>query len=167
MKSIIRFTAIFFQIITVSALMAHLLETPAKLGLSMENYRVVQSIYQDWTWLGIFEVSAIICSVAWLILDRKKNLTKKLLLASSALFTFSFIIFFVFTMPANSATQNWTVMPKEWETLRQDWEYSYVVRALLNLIGVSLQLLAFLHIRTNSYRRITQTHIIPINAEAY
>lgn len=167
MKSIIRFTAIFFQIITVSALMSHLFETPAKLGLSMDNYRLVQSIYPDPAWLTILEVSAIICNIIWLILDRKKNLTKKLLITSSILFTLSLVIFFVITIPANTATLNWTKMPQEWEMLRQNWEYSYVIRASLNLIGISLQLLAFLHIRTNSYRRTTAAHIIPVNAEAY
>jgi hypothetical protein len=33
-------------------------------------------------------------------------------------------IFFVWTFATNQATNNWTVVPKNWNTLRMQWEYS-------------------------------------------
>ena len=38
-------------------------------------------------------------------------------------------IFFVWTYPANVATQNWTVSPANWDALRRQWEYSHAVNA--------------------------------------
>ena len=60
MKNAIRFTAILFAVITLSALMAHLLELRVKINLSKEDYQIVQGIYSGWQWLGIFEIGAII-----------------------------------------------------------------------------------------------------------
>lgn len=167
MKNTIRFTAIFFQVITLSALTAHLLEMPAKLKLTMDGYQLVQSIYRGWAWLGIFEIGAILFSVTWLIIDRKKNLSKKLLVAACLLFAISLMIFFMYTLPANNATQNWTIMPEDWEALRQDWEYSHAARAVLNLTGLSMQVFILLHKRRSSYHRKMTSRIIPASAHDY
>ena len=67
MKNAIRFTAILFAVITLSALMAHLLELRVKINLSKEDYQIVQGIYSGWQWLGIFEIGAIILLVRELV----------------------------------------------------------------------------------------------------
>jgi hypothetical protein len=51
MKNLLRFATIVCAIITLSALMAHVLELPKKLSLSKGNYLTVQSITaagHDW-----------------------------------------------------------------------------------------------------------------------
>ena len=71
MKNLLRFLAILFSVITLSALMTHLLELRGKINLPKENYQVVQSIYNGWAWLGVFEISAIILVLVWAINMRK------------------------------------------------------------------------------------------------
>src|SRR3546814_1601620 len=46
-------------------------------------------------------------------------------------------IFFAGALPANQETQNWTVIPSDWEELRRQWEYSHAINALLILIAFS------------------------------
>ena len=48
MKNLIRFIAILFTAITLSALMAHLLEIRIKINLLKEDYQTVQGIYSGW-----------------------------------------------------------------------------------------------------------------------
>jgi hypothetical protein len=45
---------------------------------------------------------------------------------------------FVWTFPTNQATNNWTVVPKNWNALRIQWEYSHAANAVgLGLCGYS------------------------------
>ena len=43
------------------------------------------------------------------------------------------VLFWAFNFPANRATDNWTILPPDWETLRQRWEFAHAASALLNL----------------------------------
>jgi hypothetical protein len=144
MKNWLRFIAILFAVITLSALMAHLLELPGKINLSKEDYQTVQGIYRGWAWLGIFEFGAILLTFIWTIAERKRKEIFLLLLVALSCFIVSIIIFFIFTFPANNATVNWTQLPNDWELLRKRWEYSHAARALLNLGGFSCLLIALL-----------------------
>jgi hypothetical protein len=51
-------------------------------------------------------------------------------------------IFFAGTYPANVATQNWSVVPANWEALRTQWEYSHAVNAGLTFLSLCLTALA-------------------------
>ena len=46
------------------------------------------------------------------------------------------IVFWIYTYPANVATENWTVIPENWEALRGRWEYSHATGALLQLLAM-------------------------------
>ncbi len=35
----------------------------------------------------------------------------------------------------NAATENWTVMPENWEALRMQWEYGHAVNAVLTFVA--------------------------------
>ena len=48
----------------------------------------------------------------------------------------NFIIFFIWTFPANQATENWTKVVANWETLRTQWEYSHAVNAILTFLAL-------------------------------
>jgi hypothetical protein len=138
MKVVLRFTTILFALITLSALISHLLELPGKINLSLENYQMVQGIYKGWALLGIVEIAAIILLFAWIIVDRRNRNIFPFLLSALIFFIASLVIFFVFTFPTNTITANWTQLPKNWETLRETWEYSHAVRGILNLMGFCL-----------------------------
>ncbi len=143
MKISIRFTALLFTAITLCAVMAHLLESRVKIQLSKENYQTVQGIYSGWQWLGIFEFGAIILTLIWTISDRKLK-TFPFLAAAAICFILSIIVFFSLTFPTNQATLNWTNLPGNWEELRETWEYSHAIRALLSLFGFSFLVMALL-----------------------
>jgi hypothetical protein len=146
MKNLLKFITILFAVITLSALMAHLLELPGKINLSKEDYQTVQGIYRGWAWLGIFEFGAILLTLIWTITERKRKDIFLFLLTPLLCFVVSIILFFIFTFPANTATLNWTQLPDDWEVLRKRWEYSHAVRALLNLGGFGCLLMALLKI---------------------
>lgn len=151
MKDLIRFIALLFTAITLSAVMAHLLEMHVKINLSKEEYQTVQGIYSGWQWLGIFEIGAILLTIIWAIFDRESKNAFPFLLSALICFVLSIIIFFVFTFPANQATLNWTNLPNKWEELRKTWEYSHAIRAVLSLCGLSFLVWALLKNNNNRH----------------
>lgn len=144
MRNVIRFTAILFAVITLSALMAHLLELRVKINLSKGSYQTVQGIYSGWQWVAIFEVGAILLTLIWGIIDRKLKTVPYFLWTALICFTLSIVIFFLFTFPTNQETLNWTNLPNNWDELRKIWEYSHAIRAILSLLGFSFLLVAIL-----------------------
>ena len=41
------------------------------------------------------------------------------------------VVFWVYTVPVNRRTNNWTEAPEDWEQLRDRWEISHAASALL------------------------------------
>src|SRR3546814_3934559 len=62
-------------------------------------------------------------------------------------------IFFAGAFPANQETQNWTVIPSDWEELRRQWESSHAINALLILIAFSALALAAVLPESSAQRR--------------
>ena len=56
-------------------------------------------------------------------------------------------IFFIWTYPANQATDNWTTIPADWEQLRRQWEYSHAVNALVTFAAFCSVALSVLTMR--------------------
>jgi hypothetical protein len=54
------------------------------------------------------------------------------------------VVFWTYTYPANQATNNWTVLPANWLTLRTQWEYSHATGAGLNFIAFITLILSVL-----------------------
>lgn len=150
MKNLARFVTLIFAVITLSALLSRLLELPGKMELTKENYQVVQSIYGDWIVEGFCEGAAIVLTIFLSIIERRKKRTRILLIVAWSLFLISVAVFFIFTVPVDKATENWSVLPADWEVLRSQWEYSYAARALLNLTGFCFLVFAVLK-KKNQY----------------
>jgi uncharacterized membrane protein len=144
MTNLIRFLTVLFSAITLSALMAHLLEFPVKINLSKEDYQTVQGIYSGWKWMAIFEIGAVVLLGIWLIFGNELKNVLPFLLLALVCFILSFVVFFVFTFPANQETLNWTSLPAHWDEIRHKWEYSHVSRALLSLSGFCFLIVALL-----------------------
>ena len=58
------------------------------------------------------------------------------------------MIVWIFTYPVNQTTRNWTILPKNWMQLRQQWEYSHAADATLDLLAFIALLVAALTKRT-------------------
>lgn len=54
------------------------------------------------------------------------------------------VVFWAFTFPANQATENWSMLPPNWEELRTRWEYSHAISAGLNLVALVALILSVL-----------------------
>jgi ABC-type cobalamin transport system permease subunit len=130
-----RFFSLLFAALALAPALAHLLELPNKIGLSRDNYLVVQQIYRGWALLGIVVLGAILSTLILTILVRKRPNEFALSLAAFLCIVGTQVVFWTFTFPTNQQTSNWTVLPETWEALRMQWEYSHAASAVLNLIA--------------------------------
>jgi ABC-type spermidine/putrescine transport system permease subunit I len=65
-------------------------------------------------------------------------------LAAFLLIAANLAIFFVWTFPTNQATNNWTVVPKNWNELRSQWEYSHAATAVVTFAALVCVVIAVL-----------------------
>jgi hypothetical protein len=110
----------------------------------------VQQIYRGWALLGFVVVGAFASTAALAVLQRGQGTSFYLALAATLCIALSLAVFFLFTFPANRATQNWTVLPDGWETLREQWEYSHATVAVLYFIALASLALSVISSRPKS-----------------
>jgi ribose/xylose/arabinose/galactoside ABC-type transport system permease subunit len=121
-----------------------LLELPNKIGLSREEYLTVQQIYRGWALTGVFVFGALLSTATLAIMVRKRPKVFVLTLIALLCIVGTQVVFWTFTYPANQITNNWTVLPENWQELRKQWEYSHAASAGLNLIAVITLILSIL-----------------------
>jgi hypothetical protein len=133
-------TVHFFAIIlTALALVpggAHLFALPNKIGLAQDPYFIVQSIYRGWALFGIVLFPALAANLAVAVMLRHQRAPFWLALAAFLCIAATLVIFFIWTYPANVATNNWTVVPANWAELRTQWEYSHAVNAVITFAAL-------------------------------
>ncbi len=109
---------------------------PRKMMLSREAYFTVQQIYAGW---DLFGVVLVIQFLALALLARRsfrEYFVFRPVLAALLLMLAAQAVFWLFTFPANAATQNWTQMPSALGMLRRQWEYSHATGAIFQLLGL-------------------------------
>ena len=144
-----RLLAFLAPVLTALALVpggAHLFALPNKLALGEAEYFAVQQIYRGWALLGIVLFAALFANLlfAWLLRRRGAGGAYRLALAAFLLVAATLAIFFVWTFPANQATQNWTFAPADWRALRAQWEWSHAVNAVLTFLALCAAMAASL-----------------------
>ncbi len=117
--------------IAIAAGWEHLLELPNKMRLNRADCLTVQQVYRGWALLGIAGVGALLATAGLAALQFGKGRSWYLAVGVAACIALSLIIFFPLTYPANTATQNWTVLPEGCEMLRRQWEYSHAADPVL------------------------------------
>jgi hypothetical protein len=142
--NVLRFASVMLTAVAMAAGFAHLLELPNKIGLSREDYLRVQQIYRGWALLGIVVTGALVCTVMLTLQVRHRPAEFYLTIAAASCIALSLVVFFLFTFPANQQTANWTVLPDNWQELRQRWEYSHAVGAGLYFLALTLLTLSLL-----------------------
>ncbi len=115
---------------------AHLFELPNKIGLPQDQYFVVQGIYRGWALFGFVLFGALGASLLLAILLRGSGAPFRLALAAFLLIAATLAIFFIWTYPANQATDNWTTAPANWAVLRTQWEYAHAANAVLTFLAL-------------------------------
>jgi hypothetical protein len=132
----VRLLAITFTALAMAAGCAHLLELPNKIRLPREAYLTVQQIYRGWALLGIVVTAALVSTLILAIMVRhERRMFIGAIVALSCLVGTQ-IIFWVFTYPVNRTTKNWTVVPENWQALRDRWEYSHAAAACLDFAAL-------------------------------
>jgi hypothetical protein len=124
--------------------LAHLLELPHKIRLPRADYQVVQQIYRGWAMLGVLIVVALGSTLVMALLERDRPPAFRLALGSFLCLVAAQLVFWIFTFPANRATNNWTVLPDDWARWRARWEISHAAGALLVLAALAAAVLSVL-----------------------
>lgn len=135
---IVQFLAVLLTALALVPGVAHALALPNKIGLPQEPYFVVQQIYRGWSLLGIVLIAAAAADLYLAFLLREQRTPFLLSLAGGLCVAASLVVFFVWTLPANEATDNWVSTPPNWQALRAQWEYAHAASAVLTLIGFCL-----------------------------
>jgi hypothetical protein len=135
---------ILFTAISMSGGLAHLFELPNKIHLMDQDYLTVQQIYRGWALLGIAVVGALLSTMILCVLVRTDTQRFPQVLIAMICIALSLVIFFLVTYPVNQETENWTHLPANWRELRQRWEYSHAVNAVLYLFAFIALLMAAL-----------------------
>lgn len=110
---------------------AHLMELPNKIALDRDAYFTVQQIYRGWWQAAFVLFAALAATLALAYRSRSQRVAFAFAAAGFGLLAVSLASFLAFVFPANRATENWTVMPADWETLRAQWEYAHAVNATI------------------------------------
>ena len=131
----------YFSVITTAIAMsagwAHLLALPNKIRLPADAYLTTQQVYRGWALLGVVLFAALLLTAILAVRLRHDRARAGLTRVAPVCIAASLVVFFSFTYPANQATQNWTMLPPDWEALRRSWEYSHAVNAILYFIALS------------------------------
>jgi hypothetical protein len=139
----------FFVALLASALMlgpalAHAFELPNKIGLTRDDYFVVQQIYRGWNGFGVLLVVQVIALLATAFLVRRQPRAMVPTVLAILFVAGSQALFWIHTYPANVATVNWTLQVADWDTLRHQWEYSHAAGAALQVLAMSCLIIAAL-----------------------
>jgi hypothetical protein len=128
---VVQFLALALSALALVPSGAHLFELPNKINLAAEQYFIVQNIYRGWSLFGIALIGALIANLALALLLRGRGAPFVLALFAFLCIALTLVVFFIWTYPANQATNNWTMIPDNWEQLRRDWEYSHAANAVV------------------------------------
>jgi hypothetical protein len=132
---VVQFLALVFTALALVPSGAHLFALPNKIDLARDQYFVVQNIYRGWALFGIVLFGALIANLALALLLRGRGAPFRPALIAFCCIALWLVVFFVWTYPANQATDNWTTIPANWEHLRRQWEYSHAANALVAFVA--------------------------------
>jgi hypothetical protein len=117
-------------------------ELPGKIGMSQEHYFTVQQIYLGWSWFGVVVLGALVSDIALAVMLRGDCLASWLAAAGAFAIGATLVIFLIWILPANLATNNWSVAPASWQALRAQWEYGHAVNAVITFAAMASLLFA-------------------------
>ena len=131
----LQFVALFLTAFALVPGGAHAASLLTNLHMSQEAYFTAQATYNGWALFGIASIGALAANAVLAFAVRRQTVPFRLMLLAVLCLAGGVAIFFAFTYPANVVTQNWTVAPADWRSLRWRWEISHAVNAALTLAG--------------------------------
>lgn len=141
---LVQFLAVVLTALALIPGGAHLFVLLNKINLTAEQYYIVQGTYRGWNLFAFVLIPAILVSLLLAILQRRKAWPFRFALAAFVGLAATLVIFFIWTEPANRATDYWTTIPSNWAALRVQWEYSHAANALITFIALCANVLSVL-----------------------
>jgi hypothetical protein len=141
---VIFFIALLATALALGAALAHALELPNKINLPERQYFIIQQVYRGWNQLAYLLVIQLVSMLVIAGLSWHEPRVLWPTLAAVLFLLCAQAVFWTFTYPANVATDNWTTIPAEWESLRTRWEYSHALGAVFQFLAMSALIIAVL-----------------------
>jgi hypothetical protein len=141
---LIQFLAIMLTALALVPSGAHLAALPNKMAMAQAANFVAQQIYAGWALFGIVLFGALAANLAHAIVMRRQGRSFGYALGAFLLIAANLATFFVWTLPTNQATNNWTVAPSNWNELRSQWEYSHAANAVVTFAALVCVVIAVL-----------------------
>lgn len=135
--NVVFFITLLATALSLGAALAHAFSLPNKIDLSSNEYFITQKAYRGWSHLAYVLAVQFVSMTTLAIMARRDPYIFWPVIVALGCLIGAQALFWVFTFPANVATQNWTVVPDNWESVRRQWEYS-------NAGGAAFQLLAMI-----------------------
>jgi hypothetical protein len=132
---VVHFLALVFTTLIFAPAAAHLFALMNKIGMNQQDYFAAQMAYRRWDLFGWPYLGALVFTLWLAILLRGQGAPFWLSAAAFGLTALSLAIFFVWVLPGNQATRNWTMAPENWEALRTRWEYGHAGSAVANFLA--------------------------------
>ena len=133
---LIQFLAIILTALALVPSGEYLAALPNKIVMAQTAYFLAQQVYAGWAHFEIVLFGALVANLAHTIVLRRLGRSCGYALASLLFIAASLVIFFVWTFPTNQATNNWTVVPTNWNKLRIQWEYSHAANAMMTFAAL-------------------------------
>lgn len=135
-RDVVFFVALMATAIALGGALAHAFELPNKINLVGDEYFIVQKAYRGWNQLAYVLLVELVSMISLIVLYRNDFHVRWFVVMALVCLVCAQGIFWLYTHPANTATNNWTVMPDDWEVLRRKWEYSHLAGALFQLVAM-------------------------------
>ncbi len=141
---VVQFLAVMLTALALVPGGAHLFVLLNKINLTAEQYFIVQNIYRGWNLFAFVLIPAVIVNFVMAILLRGHGRASGMAFLAGACLVATLGIFFIWIEPANRATDYWTTIPAEWQSLRQQWEYGHAINAVITFVALCSATLAAL-----------------------
>ena len=132
----VQFLALILTALALAPVAAHLFSLHNKISLPAAQYIVVQSIYRGWSLFGFVLIPAIVMNLLLAAMLRGRGISFLLAVVAFLCMATTLASFFIWVYPANVATDNWSTIPADWESLRAQWEYTHAANAIITFIAL-------------------------------
>ncbi|MEZ5775720.1 MAG: DUF1772 domain-containing protein [Hyphomicrobiaceae bacterium] len=143
-QDLVLFITILATVLALGGGLAHAYELVNKIDLPQDAYFTVQQIYSGWNRFAFVLSVEATGMLVTIFLFRTEPAVLWPAVAAFLLLVLAQAVFWMFTFPANVATQNWTVAPADWQSLRAQWEYSHLAGAAFQLLALAALVVAVL-----------------------
>jgi hypothetical protein len=146
-RDIAFFVALMATALAMGGALAHALELPNKIGMTRADYFVAQRLYAGWNRLAYLLLVQLAGIIAVIVFCHRGSRVRTPAVVALAALIAAQAVFWIWTFPANVATQQWTAQPENWEALRRQWEYSHLAGAAFQVTAMAALVVAVLRRR--------------------